>query len=497
MSKTNVTYTAIIVARFIKPSLIKKERSLVSKSSNSLKDMIKSSSVTINHNHLKKIGFIATAIVLLSVVGTLGFSDDNNAFAKKPQEVIEWSNGFPSGEHANLNIHGKKLDPFYNCNNIVTDDPFGNSIFVPIVGISEIEFVSNKRASIDILQVLDPCAAPFGQENTPDAALVQLEAEEMQVYWRILGKPNNGNSPSTVMLTHPTLINACNFLPVAFEDGSIVNSFDPDVVAGLTLVVFTAFEMHADDVIDNDMFDVGESIYLDDGDGIFNVANDVLLAGPGGIIGENDPLQAFDNTKEKHEDSTANNMFDAGETVYLDADMDGFVSAGDTRLANASSQGLSEDQGGDAIDCSEDTLVGLGLISKNGVFKKTEFGLERFDTTLEKGKGKSKAIEITDLFTWSGAICDASLDTVEPFGILTPEDFGETVDTIAEITGDFLLPLTEEEFTEFLGTVDGCEVKNEEWIFTIADIVRYGLDYENDGTTLTQMRFYPVATLLD
>jgi len=26
-----------------------------------------------------------------------------------------------------------------------------------------------------------------------------------------------------------------------------------------------------------------------------------------------------------------------------------------------------------------------------------------------------------------------------------------------------------------------------EWIFTIADIVRYGIDYVNDGTTLTQM----------
>ena len=58
---------------------------------------------------LSNIFSLATAIVLLSVVGTLGFSDDNNAFAKKPQAVIEWSNGFPSGEHANLNIHGKKI----------------------------------------------------------------------------------------------------------------------------------------------------------------------------------------------------------------------------------------------------------------------------------------------------------------------------------------------------------------------------------------------------
>jgi len=483
---------------------------------------------------LSKIFSLATAIVLLSVVGTLGFSDDNNAFAKKPQAVIEWSNGFPSGEHANLNIHGKKLDPFYNCDNIVTDEPFGKSIFVPITtteefpGPAKIEFVSNKRASgFSILQVLDPCAAPFGQEPMPqrDAALVQLEAKEMQVYWRILGTPDKGNSPSTAMLCHPTLIEACNFLPIAFEDGSIVNSFDPDAVAGgtgLALVVFTAVEMHADDVIDNNMFDVGESIYLDNGNGIFNAANDMLLAGPGGVIGENDPLQSFDNTKEKHEDSTANNMFDAGETVYLDADMNGFVSTGDTRLANASSQGLDDTEGGDAINCEDDQLVGLGLINNKGVFKKTEYGLERFDTSLEKGKGKSKAIEITDLFIWSGVLCDPSLDTSGPGdvpdGELTLLDFAGLTENIilGEISterADLLWPdapggdhtmhilfgdgISEAEFTAYLATLDECVEFVEQWIFIIADIVRYGLDYVSDGASLTQMRFYPVATLFD
>ncbi len=439
----------------------------------------------------RKILFIATSVLLLSVVGMFGFNDNNDAYAKKPQAVIDWSNGFPSGEHANLNIHGKKLDPFYNCDNTVASEPFGKSIFVPIEGTSKIEFVSNKRASgFNILQVLDPCADPFGQENTPDAALIQLEAEEMQVYWRILGKPNNGNSPSTVMLTHPTLIDACNFLPIAFEDGTDVESFEPDV--GLALVSFGVLEKHTDD--GDGFFQNTESIYFDtDGSNTVN-AGDVLLYGP--AVADTTPLIGFD-ASEKHEDNTGTtpNVFEAGETIYLDQGTLGTVDAGDTRIANASSQGLPEDQGGDAIDCSEDTLVGLGLISKNGVFKQTEFGLERFeDPEPVKGKGKSKAIEITDLFTWSGALCDASLDTVEPFGVLTPEDFGETDASIAAITGDFVLPLTDEEFTEFLGTVDGCQVFSEEWIFIIADIVRYGLDYENNGTTLTQMRFYPTAS---
>ena len=490
--------------------------------------MIKRSSVTINNNHPKKITFIATAIILLSVTATLGFSPNEDVYAKKPPLVIEWSNGFPSGEHANLNIHGKKLIPFFNCDNSVESEPFGKSIFVPIEGTSKIEFVSNKRASgFNILQVLDPCAAPFGQEPVPqrDAALVQLESKEMQVYWRILGKPDNGGSPSTAMLAFPKLIEACNFLPIAFEDGSIVNSFDPDALAGgtgLALVVFTGLEMHADDIIDNDMFDVGESIYLDDGNGIFNAAVDVLLAGPGGVIGEFDPLQPFDNTKEKHEDSTANNMFDAGETVYLDADMDGFVSAGDTRLANASSQGLSDTEGGDEIDCSKDFLVGLGLINNKGVFDLEEQTLKRFDpATTEKGKGKSKAVDITGLFTWTGVLCDplTAADVNGDGEISLLGDFpGLTeqliLDAVDDATQEFLWPIgnhdepgdhtvhpdfgngiSEKEFAAYLAFVyPDCFAFFNEWIFIIADIVRYGIDYVNDGTTLTQMRFYPVAT---
>ena len=484
--------------------------------------MIKRSSVTINNSHLKKITFIATAIILLSVTATLGFSPNEDVYAKKPPLVIEWSNGFPSGEHANLNIHGKKLIPFFNCDNSVESEPFGKSIFVPIEGTSKIEFVSNKRASgFSILQVLDPCAAPFGQENTPDAALIQLEAKEMQVYWRILGKPDNGGSPSTAMLSHPTLIEACNFLPIEFDDDTIVNSGDPDV--GLGLVAFTADEKHTEDVAVNGMFDVGESIYLDNGDGVVMAADDVLLAGPG--VADGAGLVAF-TAFEQHENFTGNTAgFDIGETVYLS--VDAVVSAGDTRLANASSQGLPESEGGDEIDCSKDFLVGLGLVNNKGVFIKDGETLKRFDPeSTEKGKGKSKAIEITDLFTWSGVLCDPSLDIDGPLGVpdgkLTQiHDFPALteqliLDAVDDATQEFLWPIgphdepgdhtvhsdfgngiSEKEFTAFLATLDECVEFFEQWIFIIADIVRYGLDYVNDGTTLTQMRFYPVDTLFD
>jgi len=373
-----------------------------------------SPNLSISLNSLKRPSLtIATGIIVLSAVLSLGFIGEFDAFAKKPQAVVDWSNGFPSGEHANLNIHGKKLDPFFNCDNSVEAEPFGKSIFVPIDGLSKIEFVSNKRASgFDILKVLDPCAAPFGQDNPTDAALIQLEAKEMQVYWRILGTPDKGNSASTAMLSHPTLLDACNFLPTEFADGSEVDIFDPDAQAnagaGLGLIAFNGNEMYAESG-DSPGFDAKDSIYRDIGGvpGSVDAGDTLLYDGLASAIG--DPLVPF-AINERHEDSTMNGMFDLGETVYLS--VDAFVSAGDTRLANASSQGLDESEGGNAIDCSDQNLVGLGLVNNKGVFKKTEYGLERFDTTLEKGKGKSKAIEITDLFKWSGVLCDPSLDDV-------------------------------------------------------------------------------------
>lgn len=297
------------------------------------------------------------------------------AEAAKPQAVVEWSNGFPSGEHSNLNIHGKKLE--FNCDNSgegVVD--YGSSIFVPIMGISEIDFVSNKRSSLDHLKVIDPCAYPFGVPGNIDPALVQLPTGDQQVYWRILGKPNNGNNgdPSAARLTYPTLEDQCNFLPE-----------------------------------------------------------------------------------------------------------------------------LSGDVGGDAIDCTDETLVGLGLVNNIGVFKKTDEGLVRFDPTSDtQGKGKSKAVNITDLFLWSGVICDPSLDTTGD-GQLTRDDFpGLTEDDIAAAAtaaGVFVDDdiISNEEFQAYLVTL-GCVEFTDEWVFNIADIVIYGLDYDNTGTTLSQVRFYPTST---
>ncbi|MGB1748240.1 MAG: hypothetical protein ACPHK0_00440 [Dehalococcoidia bacterium] len=55
----------------------------------------------------------AMAALVITVAITFSLASTSTASAAKPVEVVEWSNGFPSGPHYNLNIHGKKAD--YTC----------------------------------------------------------------------------------------------------------------------------------------------------------------------------------------------------------------------------------------------------------------------------------------------------------------------------------------------------------------------------------------------
>ena len=144
--------------------------------------------------------------------------------ATKPGEDVN-PNGFPSGEHYNLNIHGKKAeftcpdqeyylrvltcncgaheegdlveecDPLDTC--AQTDIPiYGNSIFVPEDGQGiEIYMQSGKAGGKgkkaealpqNELWAIDPCAVFDG-----DAAIIQLPPGEYDVYARALAKPTD------------------------------------------------------------------------------------------------------------------------------------------------------------------------------------------------------------------------------------------------------------------------------------------------------------------
>ncbi len=138
------------------------------------------------------------ALALVVVVLAIGISP---VMAAKPQPVITLSNGFPSGAHFNLNIHGKNPATF-------TPDPAevgGGSVFVSLFGDSTVTLRSDKRSALTELSALDPFAEVFDG----DPALVQIpyQADGYWVFARILGKPQNGKdgAPSSIILTPNTV----------------------------------------------------------------------------------------------------------------------------------------------------------------------------------------------------------------------------------------------------------------------------------------------------
>ena len=309
----------------------------------------------------------------------------HQVLAAKPVEVVMWSNGFPSGSHYNLNIHGK-MDG-YNCDSTTG----GGSVFVPEYGQSEIDIVQNKRSSVTELTVHDKCASFDG-----DPALVQLPAGEYQVYARILAKPQKENEPREVVL-YPKLVEACND----------------------TLIVL--------DTDGNGQIDLND---LDtDGDGV------------------------------------------------PDLDLDGNAVVDDADLA------LYYDFA-DAVDCTDSFLLGTGVITTNGVFD-----LDSQEFT--RSSGKSKAVDVTALFRWSGYACDQVFDS-DGDGQISLGDLDTDGDGIPDWdhNGDGVV----DEADLALYLAGNCTAFENEWIFNIADLVVYGWDYLNNGSKLVQTRFYPMST---
>ena len=359
-----------------------KVRSHVSQNSNSLNAMIKKTSMNKKQrttNGKKLLMTIAASTVLLSAIFTVGLGDQMAAFAAKPQEngagkdVIKLSNGYPSGEHENLNVHGKKLNWDGDCT------PGGKSINVPLytTGLDDqtIQILSNKKSSQADLTAIDPCSEQF--DNDP--AKVQLPyVDELgyYVFARSAGTPNNSDGePSKIMITPNGVLEACN--------------------------------------------------------------QDTI----------NDP----------------NNDFGDLTSCY--------------------------DENGDLVD----TIV-LGLVTSNGVYKKTDEEFVRYEDST-KGKGIKKAVDITGLFEWTGAVCDDTLDTNGDKEI-TWADFAVDEATFDLLYGNDSGTVTTDELIAFLQAnyAAECEFFENEWVFNVADLVVQSNKIDNDGTKLWKVRFYPVST---
>ena len=162
---------------------------------------------------------IFVGVILLGVLVAYNF-DDFSAFAGKggvpgkTKAVQDISNGFPSGPHLTLNMHGRILG-WGGCQDVTGGDPLGGNINIPIYDEGSITFVSNKKSSVTGMTVWDNCTENVNVSDT-DPALVQLPKNEdgWYVYVRILAKPNNGHNqgdPSSIMLTpDPSVLTMCN-----------------------------------------------------------------------------------------------------------------------------------------------------------------------------------------------------------------------------------------------------------------------------------------------
>jgi len=159
---------------------------------------------------------------------------------------------------------------------------------------------------------------------------------------------------------------------------------------------------------------------------------------------------------------------------------------------------------GDLTAC-DDPLLALGLIIQDQVYLAENETYTRFEPEVTKGKGKSKATDITALFTYVGWIVHPDLDVWpvgDPDGQITQEDvpadaYNTTLYPGMELCNEEPLEtVTVEEWlcynagltppmAWYFSPEDGM------WIFNIADLVVTEQGLVNDGTKLLQIRFYP------
>ncbi len=174
---------------------------------------------------------------------------------------------------------------------------------------------------------------------------------------------------------------------------------------------------------------------------------------------------------------------------------------------------------GDLTSC-DDPLLALGLIVQNQVYLAENETYVRFEPGVTKGKGKSKATDITALFTYVGWVVHEDLDIWGPGnasdGVIDDYDvpggiYGAPGNATAEVlaanktvadydciiggncNGEIDLI---EEWLAFQADIDPpmawyYSPDDGMWIFNIADLVVTEQGLVNDGTKLLQIRFYP------
>lgn len=178
---------------------------------------------------------------------------------------------------------------------------------------------------------------------------------------------------------------------------------------------------------------------------------------------------------------------------------------------------------GNWTSCPGDPLLALGFMMQNQVYLTQNETYVRFDPGVATGKGKSKATDITALFTYVGWVVHEDLDIWgagnASDGIIDDYDvpggvYGAPGNATAEVIAagknitDYDCPFIEgqrncngqidliEEWLAFQADMDPpmawyFSEGDGMWIFNIADLVVTEQGLVNDGTKLLQIRFYP------
>ena len=367
---------------------------------------------------------IIAVSVLLVVTLVLGASI---AMAAKPQDagnkgmdVIEKSNGFPSGEHFNLNIHGKDGST-YTCPD--EDDEFtvwGKSVFISEnTDDTKIYYHSNKKGNIDDLKVIDGCGVFDGSVTVQLPAPPQDLPPELQgyhVFARILAKPNNSKktegNPSFIMLSPNTVDTLCND---PYQDPITGEWSCPDELSlGLVLI---------------------GGVYVDNGTEFERFQN------PKGE--KRGKSKAVDITALfTYEGWVVDDSLDIWDAVAVAPGQDGLITVGDIPVSN--------------WDCDDGTTA------------------ENRDINGDTLVNPDLSVNFTDPET---KVLDPDLLMYLQYKAMLP--LSPAPPSPAPACWD---PVTEPQAWDF---TDGM------WILNIADYVLTWQDITNDGTKLLQVRFYP------
>ena len=184
---------------------------------------------TLNGNNL--LMTITVSIVMIGAIFALAaVGYEMSAFAAKPLDVIDKSNGFPSGLHYNLHISGKGVN--FDPTPSTCSDDGGNTIFTPLnsteeAGLTDDQTISmyvNKKTGLDHLVVRDHCTEEFdgsaGQVQLPDIFENGTQITQgMYVFARVLGGPDKGSDgDSNIILIPNPNVEACNLNGTSGEE---------------------------------------------------------------------------------------------------------------------------------------------------------------------------------------------------------------------------------------------------------------------------------------